>query len=253
MTFTRSLIPNFTRNMAPVLALSLAVLANAGCAQAGPASDMDRTQVEEIVRSYLLENPEIIREAMIELEKKEDRAMLASVSDALKNDPRDMSIGPKDAKVTMVEFFDYNCGFCKRSTDWVKSVTEKYPNDVRIVFKETPILEGRTKTSRTASKAALAAGRQGQYATLHFALMDARSLTKDRIRDIAKEAGLDMAKFDKDMKDPELEQHLNDTISLAQQIPPLTGTPFFVIGDQYIAGADVNALQDMLEAQLEGA
>ena len=233
-------------------AIALALVAVSGCAQAeSKGRDMKRADVENIIQQYLMENPELIREALIELDKKEDRAALAAVSDALFKDPRDVSIGPKDAKVTVVEFFDYNCGFCKQSSDWLQGVMNKYPDDVRVVFKELPILDGRTKTSRNAAKAALAAARQGKYPAMHFALMDERSLTKERVLALAEEAGLDMAKLKKDMEDPGMEQHLDDGLLLANRIPSLTGTPFFVINDDFIAGADTNRLDKMLEDALK--
>ena len=103
-------------------AAAMSILALAACAQADPG-DVSKAEVEQIIRSYLLENPEIIREALIELEKKsaqeeiqETTDAIAELSDQIFRDPRDYSIGPKDAKVQIVEFFDYNCGFCKRST-----------------------------------------------------------------------------------------------------------------------------------------
>ena len=233
-------------------AIALALVAVSGCAQAeSKGRDMKRGDVEKIIKEYLMENPEILREALIELDKKEDRAALAAVSDALFKDPRDVSIGPKDAKVTVVEFFDYNCGFCKQSSDWLKGVMEKYPDDVRIVFKELPILDGRTKTSRNAAKAALAAARQGKYSTMHFSMMNERSLTEDRVFALAEKAGLDMDKLKKDMKDKELDRQLEDGLLLANRIPALTGTPFFVINDDFIAGADKSKLDAMLEKALK--
>lgn len=233
-------------------AIALALVAVSGCAQAeSKGRDMKRADVEKIIKEYLMENPEILREALIELDKKEDRAALAAVSDALFKDPRDVSIGPKDAKVTVVEFFDYNCGFCKTSADWLKGVMDKYPDDVRIVFKELPILDGRTKTSRNAAKAALAAARQGKYSTMHFSMMNERSLTEDRVFALAEKAGLNMDKLKKDMKDKELDRQLEDGLLLANRIPALTGTPFFVINDDFIAGADKSKLDTMLEAALK--
>ena len=233
-------------------AIALALVAVSGCAQAeSKGRDMKRADVEKIIKEYLMENPEILREALIELDKKEDRAALAAVSDALFKDPRDVSIGPKDAKVTVVEFFDYNCGFCKQSSDWLKGVMEKYPDDVRIVFKELPILDGRTKTSRNAAKAALAAARQGKYSTMHFSMMTERSLTEERVFALAEKAGLDMDKLKKDMKDKELDRQLEDGLLLANRIPALTGTPFFVINDDFIAGADTRKLDAMLEKALK--
>lgn len=234
-------------------ALSVSLLAITGCTQAGQsaAQDVNRANIEQIIQEYLLENPEILREALIELDKKEDRASILAVADALYKDPRDISIGPKDAKVTVVEFFDYNCGFCKTSSEWIKNVMDKYPDDVRIVFKELPILDGRTKTSRNAAKAALAAGRQGKYSTIHFSLMAERSLTEDRVLQITEKAGLDMDQLKKDMEDPKLERQLQDGLLLANRIPSLTGTPFFVINDDFIAGGNVKALDEMLQKALK--
>jgi len=236
-----------------ITALAISLMAISGCTQAGQSSaqDMKQADVEKIIKSYLMENPEILREALIELEKKEDRASIAAVADALYKDPRDISIGPKNAKVTIVEFFDYNCGFCKTSSDWLKEVMEKHPNDVRIVFKELPILDGRTKTSRNAAKAALAAGKQGKYSTMHFSLMAERSLTEERVFQIAEKAGLDMDKLKKDMKDPAMDRQLEDGLLLANRIPALTGTPFFVINDDFIAGANAESLDAMLKKALK--
>ena len=230
-------------------ALSISLLAITGCSPAGQSPE--RADVEKIIQEYLMENPEILREALIELDKKEDRAILASVSDALFKDPRDVSVGPKNAKVTVVEFFDYNCGFCKTSSEWLKGVMDKYPDDVRVVFKELPILDGRTKTSRNAAKAALASARQGKYPTIHFSLMAERSLTEDRVFQIMEKAGLDVEQLKEDMKDPKLDKQLQDGLLLANRIPSLTGTPFFVINDDFIAGADARALDDMLQKALK--
>ena len=133
-------------------------LMTSSCAEAGPTTTMSKSEIETLVKDYLLENPEIIRDAIIKLQEKEavqeqelQRESIASAKDALENDPRDASIGPDDAKVTIVEFFDYNCGYCKRATPWVEEAVKKYGKDVRVVFKELPILDDRTKTSRIAS------------------------------------------------------------------------------------------------------
>lgn len=241
--------------------LALSFLAIAGCAQAQQdgTTNLSKSQIEEIVKAYLIENPEVIRDALIELQVRQERgaitdtkAALVAVSDSLYKDPRDMSIGPKDAKVTIVEFFDYNCGFCKRSTQWMKTVIDEHPNDVRVIFKELPVLDGRTKTSRSAAKAALAAGRQGKYREMHFALMEGRGLTAERVRNMAEEIGLDMAKFDKDMLGADLDTHINDNLALGQEIPALTGTPFYVIGEEFVSGANTEKLGDVLAAALEG-
>lgn len=230
---------------------ALTLLTTTACTQASASGELNRAEVELIVKEYLLENPEILRDAFAALEIKEEKAALDAVRDAVFKDPRDISIGPKDAKVTIVEFFDYNCGYCKRSTDWVKKVMEDHGDDVRIVFKELPLLDGRTKTSRNAAKVALAAARQGKYSTIHFSLMKERSLTQERVMLIAEKAGLDMEKLKKDLEDPALERQINDTIVLAQRIPSLTGTPYFLINDEAVSGANTPELDRLLKQAMK--
>lgn len=243
--------------------LALSILAFAGCAQAAPSQNAaettatlqgtsDRAEIESIIKDYLMQNPELVRDALEELDRREEAAIIQAVRDAVAQETRDMTIGPKNAKVTIVEFFDYNCGFCKRSTTWLNGVIDKHPNDVHVVFKELPILERSTKTSRNAAKAALAAGRQGKYREMHFELMKASGLTKERIDGIAKKVGVDVAKMRKDMADPAMETYLEDTLGLASTIPDLTGTPFFLINDQFFAGADTSRLQAILDEELKG-
>lgn len=247
--------------MRPFLMTSIAAISviTASCAQAGPTTTLSKSEIETLVKDYILENPEIIRDAIIILQEKEaaqeqelQRESIASAKDALENDPRDASIGPDDAKVTIVEFFDYNCGYCKRATPWVEGAIEKYGNDVRVVFKELPILDDRTKTSRIASRAALAADKQGKYAEMHFALMTQKRLSGEIVRETAEEIGLDMRRYDADLADPTIDQHINDTLQLANRLPALTGTPFFVVGDEYVSGADTDRLERLVDAALKG-
>ncbi len=225
----------------------------AGCAQADSATPTNKQEVEKIVREYILKNPEIIEQALMELEKKRDKQSILAVKDELWNDKRDFSIGPKNAKVTIVEFFDYNCSFCKTSAGWLQKVINNHPKDVRVIFKELPILERRTKTSRNAAKAALAAKKQGKYMEMHFALMAGTDLNPDYINAQAKKLGLDMEKFKQDMKSEAFDAQLDDAIFLAQRIPNLTGTPFFVINTDSMASGDTIALQKMLDRNLQSA
>ncbi len=247
--------------MRPLLLTSIAAIGmmTASCAEAGPTTNMSKAEIETIVKEYLLENPEIIREAIINLQEKEAlqeretfKESIIAARDALENDPRDATVGPDDAKVTIVEFFDYNCGFCKRATPWLEDAIEKYGDDIRVVFKELPILDDRTKTSRLAARAALAADKQGKYKEMHFALMNQKRLSGEIIRETAEEIGLDMRRYDADLADPSIDQHINDTLQLANRLPALTGTPFFVVGDEYISGADTGRLEQLVEAGLEG-
>lgn len=239
-------------------AAAISIMSLAACAQAGPG-DMSRAEIEDIVRAYLLENPEIIREALIELEKKDAEAevqdsidAIVNLSDQIFRDPRDYSIGPKDAKVQLVEFFDYNCGFCKRSTDWMEETIAEYPDDVRVVFKELPVLTGPEGASHLAARAALASARQGKYRQMHFALMDERSINESRIMSLAKDLGLDVDKLKKDMADPAIQRQIEDNLSIGSRIPALTGTPFFLVNNEFVSGANLPKLESLLTDALEG-
>ncbi len=242
-------------------ALITSGLAISSCANADPTSNLSKSEIEEIVKAYIIENPEIIRDAIFELQQREldeqNNLRKQSTIDAIQqsksalfDDPRDVSIGSDNAKVTIIEFFDYNCGYCKRATPWVEQTIEKYGKDVRVIFKELPILEDRTKTSRDASKAALAAARQGKYSSMHFALMEEPRISSEKIREVAKEIGLDMRKFDADIADPSLDAHIGDTLALAEKIPALTGTPFFIVNDEFVSGANTPRLQELIEEGL---
>ncbi|PHS36882.1 MAG: hypothetical protein COA91_11635 [Robiginitomaculum sp.] len=239
---------------ASLISASLMFSSFAGCAQASQNSaPADKAEIEQVVRSYILDNPEIIEEALTLLGEKRDQQSITAVGQELWFDKRDFSYGAKNAKVTLVEFFDYNCTYCKRTTSWVQDVMREHPNDVRVIFKELPILERRTKTSRNAARAALAAQRQGKYSEMHFALMDGTNLNEKFINSTAIKLGLDMKKFHADMKDDAVEEQIEDTMFLASRIPGLTGTPFFVINTKFMASGDTGALQNMLDEALRNS
>lgn len=230
--------------------LASALIAIPACSQSAPVDTSDKAAVEKIVRDYIMENPSIVMDALVAHEENQNWDSINDVKTAIYNDARDVSIGPKNAKVTIVEFFDYNCGYCKRSTDWVVDTVEKYPNDVRIIFKETPILDGRSRTSVIASKAALAAAKQGKYFDMHVALMNASGLTDEKIDSLAKQLGLNVEQMRADMEDPKIEEHVDNTMTLIGKIRPFNGTPFFLFEDEYVAGASVERLDELLEKAL---
>ncbi|MEL6830476.1 MAG: thioredoxin domain-containing protein, partial [Pseudomonadota bacterium] len=212
----------------PVAALML----TPACAQ-DQIDTTNREAIEEIVRSYILENPEIIEEALIELSNRERvaeaeraRENVAANQDALFNNSADFSVGPADAPVTIVEFFDYRCGFCKRSADWAVGLPEQFDNQVRIIFKEYPIL---SPESEKAALAAIAAGKQGKYVEMHMALMEldnGSGFGDDQIDTLADEIGIDVAKMRADMKSIDVQAAVADSKALAQTIG-ISGTPNF--------------------------
>lgn len=235
--------------------LASSAITFAACAQSSADTPIlvdtsDKAAIEQIVKDYLLENPEVVMDALIAFEKNSDWESIENLNAEIYSEKRDIVMGPDDAKVTIVEFFDYNCSFCKRSTDWVVDTLDKYPNDVRIIFKETPILDRQSRTSVNASKAALASARQGKYMEMHVALMDASRLSDDQIDKIAEENGVNVAQMREDMNDPKIALHVQDTMAVVSEIRPFSGTPFFLFEDEYVAGASTARLNELLEKAL---
>lgn len=240
------------RILAVILALVLAP-----AAQAASLTPEQKEEVRALVRAYLLENPEILYEMSETLERRAAEAESKAVRDAVKehakevfDSPHDFAIGPKDAKVTIVEFFDYNCGYCKTAAPWIKDVIERHKGKVRVIFKETPIFADRQESSGLGARFALAAKQQGKYLDLHFALMAARGvLTVEQVRAAAKAQGLDMRWLDNAAKAPEIAAHTEDTLALFSKLN-FSGTPAFLVNGEPVAGADLARLEALLAAEL---
>jgi protein-disulfide isomerase len=206
------------------------------------AQEFDQDQREEmggIIRDYLLENPEILREVIQALEAKEQQAGVAALTDAIRErgedlyrGEHDLVAGNPDGSVTMVEFFDYNCGYCKRAMGDVLALIES-DDDLRVVFKEWPILgEG----SRFAARAALASRQQGKYWDFHLALMETRRVDETTTLEVAERIGLDVEQLKADMEAPEVAAVIEGNMQLASALG-IQGTPAFVVDDQMIPGA----------------
>lgn len=193
------------------------------------------------VRTYLLDNPEILQEVSVALQAKEERALTetinqraASVPAHLAADPRDPSFGPADARVTVVEFFDFRCPGCKATAPEVLRLMQAHP-DVRFVFKDWPILDrGPEDTSHYAARAAQAAHRQGKYLPVFRALMAEPALTKTAIDRILAANGVAMPAARTAMGGPEIARHLAD-IQLSASALGLQGTPTFFINGRVSA------------------
>ena len=224
------------------LAVALAVAAPLadGSAETGAATAPERRAIERIVRDYLLRNPEIIEEVMEALQARKEaaleertRAALVEHGEALRRHPGSPVSGNPRGDVTVVEFFDYQCGYCKRS---LKVMTDLLKTDrqVRVVWKEFPILG---PVSTFAARAAMAAERQGKYLRFHVDVMSLRGrLTEAAVMGVARDIGLDIARLRRDMEDPEIGSYLEETARLARAIG-VRGTPAFVIGETLVPGA----------------
>lgn len=201
---------------------------------------MNEEEVKAVVKDYLLNNPEIVKEAMDNYETKEAEkkkqaavAKLKSHRNALERDPNTPVLGNPDGDVTVVEFFDYNCGYCKMM---FPKVWEYVQNDgnIRWVLKDLPSLG---ETSDLAARAGLAAQKQNKYFEMHQAMITHQgSLTEEDIVEYAKKAGLNMEEFEKDRKSADLDRILKSNRALAMQFE-FYGIPDFIIGDFISQGA----------------
>lgn len=197
-----------------------------------------RSAIEQVVREYLLSHPEILLDVSRELERRQQEQAAATQQKVIldkKADlfraPTDFVLGNPNGNISVVEFFDYNCGWCKRAVDEMVKLTKADPN-IRVVMKELPIFG---ENSAFAAKAAMASIAQGKYWEFHTALMKERQVTKDNTLDIAKKVGLDVARLKKDMENPAIDAALRTNHELAQGLN-IEGTPGFVIDSRVNVG-----------------
>ncbi len=214
---------------------------------------LTKAQVEAIVKEYLMREPVILAEAFGELQRREDQQHIAAteanwakLASVKANDP---TLGPADAPITIVEFTDYNCGFCKAATPWVMNQVDDRKGDIRVIIKESAV---RGPNSELAAAAALAAQRQGKYREMHVALMKvpANAYTSENIEKIAKSVGLDLARFNQDMQSREVKDHVAATTNMFGQVG-LQGTPSFFINGKYVTGFDEQGLNSLIKATRE--
>lgn len=232
-------LASFAKLAAPA-ALIVGMAAAAPAAAAGFSND-ERTAIERIVREYLVAHPEVLVEAMQALEQRQQtaaeekaRAGVSANREQIYNDPTSPTGGNAKGDVTVVEFFDYQCGYCKSvHDDTLKLVRDD--GRIRYVYKEFPILG---PGSVTAAKAALAARNQGKYAEAHNALMSHRGRLDDLSVNRLMEGvgGLDMAKLKADMESPAVAAVIEKNLELADKLG-IRGTPAFIVGDDVAPGA----------------
>jgi protein-disulfide isomerase len=191
--------------------------------------------VKILIRDTLVSNPQILLEAQQAYEAQLSRQQNELVSkefENLKSDGAELSFGPQNAKITMVEFFDYRCGYCHVASPWVLQQIANN-KDLRVIFKELPIL---SPNSLVAAKAAYASKTQGKYLEFHRALMAAKGdLNLDQIMGIAQSVGLDTAKLKTDMESTKISDYLTKVKLQAENLG-INGTPGFVINGKLING-----------------
>jgi protein-disulfide isomerase len=222
------------------LSLTMAAAAQEASTSSSTLSPGQQDQVKSIVRQYLIDHPEVIREAIEALQAREDQTKQQSQAEALKahydamfNDPTAPIAGNPVGDVTIVEFFDYRCPYCKRVAGPLGDLLKSDPG-IRLVFKEFPIL---SEDSVLAAQAALAANKQGKYLEFHQALMAHKGAYDAAVlRQIAISVGLDADRMTADMKDAAGKASIVANRDLADALQ-INSTPTFVIGNQIIAGA----------------
>ncbi len=241
-----------SRGLFVAAALALAIFAMSALNPA-PAADLtpaQRQEVEQIIHDYLLKNPDVLIDALRGAEAKLNREADAKAVQTLKDRHREIFDdaatpvgGNPHGDATIVEFFDYRCPYCKQVQPALQKLLQQDPQ-LRIVYKELPVLG---PASVTAAHAALAARKQGKYEAFHAAMMAARGqITEATIDRVAASAGLDLDQLKKDLASPEIEQAIKDNLALADALD-IHGTPAFIVGDHIVPGAvELDALKEMV-------
>ncbi len=206
------------------------------------------------VRAYLLNHPEVLEEAFAKLQAQQEadkqaqaHGAIASHRQALEHDPRDGVLGNPNGTITVVEFFDYRCPFCKAAEPAVEKLLADN-KDVRLVLKEFPIIdwEDQSHMSRDAARAALATMPQGKYAAVHRALLEQKAKLDDATVDQVLTAnGVDVAKARALAAGKPIDDQITDAYKLAHDLG-IDGTPAFIVGDTLIAGAQMDALESAI-------
>ena len=215
---------------------------------------LSKQELDKIMYEYIMENPQVILDSVDKLRKKMkedsklDEDYLKENFMQFANNPNIPYMGSDTPKVIIIEFFDYNCGYCKKSLDAVKELL-RTEYDLKISFRDYPIL---APSSRTAAKAALAAKNQGKYFSFHSALMSMQgNLNEDKIFTIANNLEMDIEKLKIDMQKDEIEKIIEENESLARKLN-IRGTPTFIINGQLYAGAlDLKKLRQIINNSLQ--
>ena len=245
------------RPFAAALFAILVAVPAAAPARAQSFTGDQRGEIERIVREYLLSHPELLQEVMSELEKRQavaeaekHRTAVKQYSEVIFNSPRQVTLGNTQGDVTVVEFFDYNCGYCKRA---MSDMLDLMKNDAKLKFvlKEFPVLgEGSMQAAQVAAAVRMQDKTGGKkYLEFHQKLLTGRGQAdKARALAVAKEIGLDVARIEKDMAGDEVKAQLEESFKLAEALG-LNGTPSYVVGNDVVVGAvGLNTLKEKVNA-----
>jgi protein-disulfide isomerase len=216
-----------------------------------------REEIGTIIKDYLLSHPEVMQDVMAELEKRQQsadaekhRAAVAENKTALFSSPHQVVLGNPQGNVTMVEFFDYNCGYCKRAmADMLDLI--KADGNLKFVLKEFPVLgEGSVEAARVAVAARMQDGTGKKYIEFHQKLLGGRGAAdKMRALAVAKEVGFDMPRLERDMGSDEVKKTIEENMKLAEALG-VSGTPSYVVGEEVVVGAvGLDSLREKIGAE----
>lgn len=249
---------NFRTLLISFLAVAALSIPGAATAEEDGLSLLQQEQVETIIEEYLIENPEILIRAMDAFRAKQERndnermtRILTRLDKDLRHNPASPLTGNPDGDVTVVEFFDYRCPYCKQVLPTIKKLLEADKN-VRFVFKEFPILG---PESVIAAQAAVAVWKfaPDKYMDFHSAIMGGRGkITEAKVFSLAEDAGLDPDKLRQWIRDPAVNEELAKNAGIADKLK-ITGTPAFIVGNQIIRGAaDLETMRLLVSKAREG-
>jgi protein-disulfide isomerase len=241
-----------SRPFAAALLALLVTLPAAAPARAQSFTGEQRSEIERIIKDYLMSHPELLQEVMNELEKRQaqaeaekHRAAVADNSAAIFSSPRQVTLGNPQGDVTVVEFFDYNCSYCKRAmSDMLELI--KSDGKLKFVLKEFPVLgDGSVQAAQVAAAVRMQDKTGKKYLEFHQKLLGGRGQAdKARALAAAKEVGLDVAKIEKDMASDEVKATIEESFKLAEALG-LNGTPSYVVGKDVVIGAvGLNTLKE---------
>ena len=247
-----------TSNTRTALLIAAALsLASPAVATAQTFSADQRQEIGTIVKEYLLAHPEVLQDVMAEVEKRQaaaeaekHRTAVADNNATLFSSPHQVVLGNPHGNVTMVEFFDYNCGYCKRAMSDMLDLIKTNPN-LKFVLKEFPVLgEGSVEAAHVAVAARMQDTTGKKYIEFHQKLLGGRGpADKARALAVAKDVGFDMARIEKDMSSDEVKKTIAESMKLAEALG-VNGTPSYVVGDEVIVGAvGLDALKEKLAAE----
>jgi protein-disulfide isomerase len=242
------------------IATAAALFAGTANVSAQAFSDDQRQEIQKIVKEYLLQHPEVLQEVVQELEKRQaaaeqdrNRSALSKHRDAVYNSPYQVTLGNPQGDVTLVEFFDYNCGYCKRALGDKIELLKSDPK-LKLVLKEFPVLgPGSIEAAQVAVAVRMQDKTGKKYFDFHQKLMSLRGQA-DKARAIAaaKETGFDTARIERDLGSDEVKKSLEESMMLAEALG-INGTPTYVVGDNVVAGAiGTDALRKQIAAAREG-